>query len=157
LHSNYTDAGFTKSNQDRSIPVKEILPQGLNKDMSASQPVDFAWSITKGPTPATLDFGNTCAPDASLTKTVSLKVEWKRLAGTPGSITVITHIYATNPTSRSIQINVSDVIRSGTTALDTATAQAVIPKNTANFLVLTHTFTVPSGTTDLNDVATASY
>ena len=56
-----------------------------------------------------------------------------------------------------ITVNVTDQIRTGTTVLDTANSGHVdVPKNT-ELLVLTHTTTVPSGTTNLNDVATATY
>jgi hypothetical protein len=163
LHSNLlndvgTEAGI--GNKENSIPVNEIEPQSINKDMAAAQDQDTLWGITKTPTPANLDFGDTCAGGSGpFTKTVAIKVDWTNLGTTPsGQIDIVTHVYATNPSHRTITVNVSDDIRSGTTVLDTATSGAVdVPANTANFPVLTHQTSVPSGTTALNDVATATY
>jgi hypothetical protein len=90
---------------------------------------------------------------------VAITVSWVKGPAVPGGpITVETKVYATNPSHRLITVNVTDEIRSGTTVLDTATSGDVdVPANTANFLLLTHTTTVPAGTTNLNDVATATY
>jgi hypothetical protein len=147
--------------QSISIPVNNnaIAPQELSKDMTATQGSDHVWDIKKTPTPATISFDNTCDPNASTSAGVSVKVEWTKEAATPnGPITVITHVYATNPASRVITTNVTDVIYSGTTQLDSSSSGAVdVPANTANYLVLTHQTTVPAGTTDLNDIATATY
>ena len=159
LHANITDENFIGTNQDRSIPVNEILPQELRKDMAATQGSDHIWNIFKEATPATLAFGDTCLPGpGSRSDSVSVTVRWEQLAATPsGDINVITHIYAKNPASRLITVNVSDEIRSGTTVLDTASSGAVdVPANT-ELLVLTHQTTVPAGSTNLNDVATATY
>ena len=144
--------------KDVSIPVKEIAPQELSKDMSATQDSDHVWNVVKGATPATVSFTNTCDGSTSFSKAATVTVTWTKQAATPsGDITVITHVYAKNPASRVITVNVSDAIRSGTTVLETASSGAVdVPANT-NLLVLTHTTTVPSGTTNLNDVATATY
>jgi hypothetical protein len=145
--------------QDRSIPVNEIAPQELAKDMTATQGSDHVWDITKSPTPANVSFNDTCDPSLPHSAGVAIKITWERKAATPsGPITVITHVYATNPAARIVTVNVTDVIQSGTTGLDTTSSGPVdVPKNTANFLVLTHQTTVPAGTTDLNDVATAAY
>jgi hypothetical protein len=145
--------------RDVSIPVREILPQEISKDMTATQDSDHVWDITKQPTPASISFGNTCDPAAPRSAGVEITVTWTRLPATPsGPITVITHIYAKNPASRLITVNVTDQIRSGTTVLDTISSGPVdVPANTASFLLLTHQTTVPAGTTNLNDIATATY
>jgi hypothetical protein len=139
-------------------PSSSPAPQALNKDMTATQGSDHVWTIKKEPTPAHVDFANTCDTSASLSAAVSVKVTWERLAASPsGVITVVTHVYATNPSSRVVTLNLTDDIRTGTTVLDTATAGPTdLPANT-NTLILTHTTTVPSGTTNLNDVATGTY
>ena len=139
------------------LPVNEIAPQELGKDMTATQDAEHIWNLTKAPTPAQLRFLNTCDP-AQRSQGVAIQIDWTKLPATPsGEITVVTNIYASNPSARTITVNVSDVIRSGTTDLDTASSGDVdLPPNTDQ-LVLTHTATVPSGTTDLNDVATATY
>lgn len=161
LHANLANQNLGTSGigaRDVSIPVKEIQPQELRKDMSATQGSDHIWNIYKEATPATISFGDTCESGAVFSKPVSVTVRWERLAATPsGPITVITHVYAKNPASRVITVNVTDEIRSGTTVLNTASVSGVdVPANT-ELLVLTHQTTVPAGTTDLNDVATATY
>jgi hypothetical protein len=161
LHANLANQDFGTAgigSKDVSIPVKEILPQQLRKDMSATQDANHIWNIFKDATPATLSFDDTCAAGTALSKAVQVTVRWEILpaVGT-GSITIITHVYAKNPASRIITVNVSDDIRSGTTVKDTAASGAVdVPANT-ELLVLTHTTTVPDGTANLNDVATATY
>ena len=159
LHANITDENFIGTNQDRSIPVNAILPQELRKDMAATQGSDHIWNIYKEATPAILNFDDTCGVGAgSRSAPVSVTVRWERLAATPsGDINVVTHIYAKNPASRLITVNVSDEIRSGTTVLDTASSGAFdVPANTEQ-LVLTHQTTVPAGSSNLNDVASATY
>ncbi|HET7486612.1 MAG TPA: hypothetical protein VFJ85_01690 [Acidimicrobiales bacterium] len=161
LHANLANENLGTAgigSKDVSIPVKEILPQELRKDMTATQDSDHVWSISKQATPANLSFTDTCAVGAAMSKAVQVTVQWQRLpaAGT-GNITIVTHVYAKNPASRVITVNVSDDIRSGTTILDTAAVSNVdVPANT-ELLVLTHTTSVPDGKTNLNDVATATY
>jgi hypothetical protein len=162
LHANLADETVSTAGigaRDVSIPVKEILPQEISKDMSATQNASHTWEIQKGPQPATVSFGDVCAPDQDFQEPVIIHVTWTQLPATPtGDITVITHIFATNPASRVVTINVTDVIRSGTTDLDSANSGDIdVAANTANFLVLTHQTTVPAGTTNLNDIATATY
>jgi hypothetical protein len=141
-----------------SIPVAEIAPQELSKTMSAVQNADHVWTLEKTPSPASINFGNTCASGAALTQAVHVTLEWHRLPATLGAITVVTDVYATNPAHRDLTVNVTDVIRSGTTTLDTASSGSVlVPANTTDVLVLHHVATVPSGTTNLNDIATATY
>jgi hypothetical protein len=142
------------------LPVGEIAPQELSKTMTASQGSDHVWSVTKGPAPAAVSFGNTCdGRSGPFTMPISIKVEWHKDPADPtGPITVVTNVYATNPAARVVTVDLSDDIRSGTTVLHTASAGPTdVPANTANFLLLTHTTTVPDGTTNLNDVATATY
>ena len=161
LHANLANENLTSAgigSKEVSIPVKEITPQELSKDMSASQGRDHVWSITKTPSPARIDFGDTCSAGTPLSRTVAVTVAWERLPATPtGPITVVTHVYAINPASRALTVTVQDVIYSGTTALDTVTSSpVVVPANTTQ-LVLTHSKTVPAGSTNLNDIATATY
>ena len=144
---------------DVSIPVKEISPQSIVKDMTATVGSDHTWDIRKGSTPANLSFGDVCRADAPASLPVAITVTWTKSAAIPGGpITVITHVYATNPAARTITTSVTDRIYSGTTLLGTSgVATKDVPANTANFLMLTHTFVAAAGTTDLNDVATATY
>jgi hypothetical protein len=155
---------FSTGKKTLSIPVNEIAPQELNKDMSATRNSDHAWNVTKGATPAQLAFNNTCDNSESLSNNgVKITVSWTKQAANPtGPATIITHVYATNPAARVITLNnVTDNIYAGndqTTLLDTASAGAVdLAANTANILVLTHTFVWNSPGTSANDVATATY
>ncbi|WP_404391562.1 hypothetical protein [Humibacillus xanthopallidus] len=162
LHFNLANDDLDTSgigSKEISIPVNAILPQELSKDMTATQDSDHVWNVVKEPTPATVSFADTCTGSTSYSQSAEITVRWTKLAATPdGDITIVTNVYATNPASRVITVNVSDQIRSG---LSPVGAPAVsgpvdVPANTT-MLVLTHTTTVPSGTTDLNDVATATY
>ena len=164
LHANLADdlTGSTSGIGTKAVSInpKEVAPQEIDKDMTATQDSDHIWDVTKSPSPASLDFANTCDPAASLQQGVAITVSWTKHAASPsGVITVLTHVYATNPATRDLTVSVSDQIYSGTTAigLPATAGPIVIPHNTANILVLTHTTTVPAGTTDLNDIATASY
>ena len=161
LHANLANENLGTQGigaSDVSIPVNEILPQELSKDMSALQDSDHAWSITKGAQPDHVDFANTCDPANPRNAAVAVTITWTKIAATPsGEITVVTHVYAENPAARPITVTASDDIRSGTTSLHTVTGSPVdVPANT-KLLVLSHTTTVPAGTTDLNDIATATY
>ncbi len=169
LHFNLLNKAFATGgigNKDVSIPVNEILPQELSKDMTATQDADHVWNITKAPTPASLSFADTCSADPDdLEQGVTVRVEWEKLAATPsGDVTVITNVYATNPAARTITVNVTDQIYGdkpgdglGEILIDSLGPQAYdVPANTTQ-LVLTHTITVPEGTTGLRDTATATY
>jgi hypothetical protein len=166
LHSNLTNQLLGTQGigaQDISIPVKEILPQELDKEMTASRDADHVWTITKSPTPATLSFPNTCDPSNPTNLGVEIKVEWERLPASPsGDVTIITKIYATNPSHRTITVDVTDQVYEGTDQTVPVGAPATsgpvdVPANTANFLVLTHQFTTASSAAHFNDVATATY
>jgi len=160
LHSNLANYSISTSGmgaRDVSIPVKEILPQELNKDMDAKQDIDFMWNLTKGPTPASINFGDTCAEGSVRSAPVAIRVEWQKLAAAPGLVNVLTNIYATNPAARTVQVCVTDNIRSGETSLSVSpTTCADVPANT-EMLVVTNRVVVANGTTNLNDIATASY
>ena len=129
--------------------------------MTAVQGTDHAWQLTKGatPAPATRTFANTCDPSQPSSLGLTVTVNWTKGPADPsGTITVTTHVYATNPSARTITTSVTDKIYSGTTLLDTSPTVTVnMLANTANVLVLTHTFAAPSGTTNLNAIATATY
>ncbi|BAK77906.1 hypothetical protein NH8B_3133 [Pseudogulbenkiania sp. NH8B] len=149
--------------RDVSIPVKEILPQKLDKNMSAAQGGDQAWSLKKEANPAEVSFGDVCVKDAPLEKPVTITVTWTKVSIIPGTISVTANITATNPASRTITVAVSDTIYQGTTqsvALDTANLGSFdVPANSSH--VFTHTVTLPSSDGNigdfLNDVATATY
>jgi len=164
LNQNLSQAGI--GSKEVSIPVNEISPQELSKNMAAKQDTDHIWNLTKEPSPAKVQFDNVCAADAPTNLPVTITVTWTKLAAKPGFITVVTNISATNPASRTVTVNVSDTIyedSAQTTPLDTATTPVGgvdVPANTSQ-VVLTHTATLPAADGSiggfLNDVATANY
>jgi hypothetical protein len=158
LHANIGNEAVTQGGSDVSIPVNEISPQELRKTMSAIQDSDVTWDITKEATPAHLDFENVCDPAVPASLTTQITITWTKNAAVGGNILVTTHIFAKNPAARPITTNVTDVIKSGSTTLDTKVfAPVVVPANTETEILPAHSFTVPAGTTSLNDTATATY
>lgn len=164
LHANLLNESLTTAgigSKDVSIPVREISPQELDKDMAASQNADFTWNLTKTPAPANVSFANTCDMNEPRTKSAKIRVEWTKIPAGGGLVTVVTNIYATNPASRVITVEVADTIYgnvgSGETILDTANSgQVDVPANT-ELKVLTHTYQAAANVTGLNDLATATY
>jgi hypothetical protein len=58
---------------------------------------------------------------------VSITVSWKKVPAL-GGITVITHVYATNPAARTITTNVTDVIYdANNNTLDTQSSSTPVP------------------------------
>jgi hypothetical protein len=147
--------------KDVSIPVRAILPQQLSKDMSASQGANFVWGVVKTATPTALTISNTCDPSNAGPAGVQVTVTWTKSATAPGDITIITHVYATNPASRSITATAVDNVYAGsdqTTLLYTVTGSATLVPANSTSLVASDTRTVPAGTASaFNDVATATY
>jgi hypothetical protein len=172
LHANMalptTSGGITISGigaKDVSIPVKQLEPQGLRKDMTASQEGEQTWNLTKSASSNDVSFGNVCAADAPVSKPLSIEVKWSIAGVVAGKTVAIANIYAKNPASRDITVNVTDVIYKGTTqtsVLDSQTFPSfTVPANTEK-LVATHTKYFDSGVAGnlgdyLNDVATATY
>ena len=142
-------------NQTRQLPVKQILPQQLSKTMTAKQDQDVSWGITKT-APANVEFPDTCTA-ATRSAQAQITVEWQKFAPQPdGTIAVTTAITATNPASRQITVDITDQIRSGSTVLDAFnTGDEVIPANTQKGFL--HNAVVPGDSTDLNDIAAATY
>lgn len=163
LHANLTQQNFTVGGvgaRDVSIPVKDILPQTIDKDMSATQGASHSWNVTKQTSPATLNFADTCsATTGARSAQVQITVAWTKLAAAPeGQVTVTTNVYANNVAQRAIDVSVTDVIRSGTTVLDTVTFDTATIEANSRELVGTHTITIPAASAvNLNDIATATY
>ncbi|MDZ5459514.1 hypothetical protein [Azohydromonas lata] len=172
LHANLalptTGGGLTTNGigaRDVSIPVKEILPQELHKDMAASADSTVQWNLTKSPDQLSLNFGDVCAaPSSEQSREVTFTVKYEKVGTVAGGVHVITNIYAKNPAARTIAVSVTDKIYKGTaqtTLLDQASFGPVdVPAN-QQILVATHSATLSSdaGTVGdyLNDVVTGSY
>lgn len=152
-----------------SIPVNQILPQSLTKDMSASQSQDYAWNLSKGAVPSAVDFANSCTVSGRTSANVAITVSWTRVTADPSAVTIFTHVYATNPSARTIRTTVTDRIYAGSTqttqvtptqsasSLTGLTATAEIAPG-ATVKLIDFTGTVPAGTaSSFNDVATGTY
>jgi hypothetical protein len=167
LHANLADEGLVTQGigaRDVSIPVKEIAPQELGKVMTAKKNATDTWSVTKGPLPAEISFGDVCSTDFTGSKPVTITVTWTLLGATPGDITALATISATNPAARIITVDVTDKIYKGTTQtylLDTKECDPFDVQANMTSVVCTHEVTLsPTGGNVgdyLNDVATATY
>ncbi|TCK08771.1 MSCRAMM family protein [Marinobacterium mangrovicola] len=156
------DAASSGIGQKRiQLPVADILPQELSKDMSAQQDTNYIWNLTKTADPSNLQFLDSCKRDDPMTETSTIRIEWQRLPGEPGMVTVITNIYAHNPAHLDVHISVEDKVYGdtggGEVLLDTASANDVVVPAGTTKLLLTHQFSAPSNVTGLNDVAVATY
>ncbi len=165
LQSNLWNEDFDNSNigQRRiQLPVADILPQDLNKDMNAKQDTVYIWNLTKTATPADLSFQNTCEQGNPMTQTTTIRVEWERLPGESGMVTVVTNIYAYNPAHLDVHVSVTDKIfgdlGSGEVLLGTASATDVLVPAGDTVKLLTHTIPdVDPNVFGLNDLAHATY
>jgi hypothetical protein len=177
LHSDLLNQSYTTSGigaKDVSLPVKEIQPQSISKDMSAAANGAYSWSVEKHPSTATMTFANTCDQTAgALSESLTVQVIYTRNNPSTSDYTVTTHVYATNPSSRTITVGGpvstnNDKIYSGTHVLTTTDIPATdVPANTANALILTDTQAITNAqiTTaggdpahpGFNDIATVTY
>lgn len=161
LHSDLLNPSGEK---DVPLPVNEILPQSLRKDMSAVANADVQWRISKSSDAALVSFGDVCAPDAPSSLPATVHVVWEKVSTTPTGVVAVAHVYAKNPSARTITVEVVDDIFKGadqTTLLhETITGQIDVPAQT-ELLVLTDTVNLPASAGNigdfLNDVATATY
>lgn len=162
----FDQANLSGGKRTIPIPTREIAPQALRKDMSATADSNVQWNLTKAADPLSINFGNVCAaPEGPLSKTVTFTVKWERLGTTAGGVTFTTNIYAKNPAARTITVNVTDKVYKGvdqTVLLDTASSGPQDVLANTERLVLTHTKTILDGSAGglgdfLNDVVTATY
>ncbi len=165
LHSNLANENLGTAgigSKEVSIPVKEILPQELDKTMTAEVGQAYRWAIDKSADPAELTFANTCLDTAeALSQDVDITITWTRSGPTAsGATTITTTVTATNPAHRTITVQATDKIYEGagqTTQLDQVTGAAVDVAAGSSAVVLVHTFAYNGAATTFNDVATATY
>ena len=163
LHSHTkNETGGTQGvgNRDISIPIPEAFEaQSITKTMTATQDQQKAWTLSKEATPLELNLGDTCLPNnADPTGTVEVTITWTDEGNVPaGQVLVVTEVTANNPSHRDIQVDVEDVIFSGTTPLDTANASEIVAGGDS-VVVLHHEVLIDAAdAVNLNDVATAEY
>jgi hypothetical protein len=163
LHANVTNSEVSTSGigaRDVSIPVNEIEPQELSKDMAATQDQDHVWNLTKELSGLPGHFTDTCDEANRTVDGVTVRIEWERLpAEGNGDVTIVTNIYAKNPAAREVTLKtLTDDIYWGGQVRDTATASNIDIPAHSETLVLTHTTAAdPAFATDIHDVATATY
>jgi hypothetical protein len=162
LHGNYANEARTQVGTDRSIPVKAIAPQEINKDISGIQNSTVDWDVTKDAQPASLDFENVCITnDEEVSTTVDVKVNWDNKGAVPdGMVSVTTHAYATNPSHRSVTVNITDTATSGPNQLFQFQDNGNVVLANTTQLIVDDTRDVPANLVvnkALHNVATASY
>lgn len=158
----FQTSDFSTGKSTIPLPVNQILPQSVSKDMSATRDANTPWNLTKGATPNTVAFGNVCDAGYTNTADVTVTVTWTKLAAVPsGQVLLVANVYATNPSSRVITTTVSDQMYEGsgtsTPIGNPFTATKDVPANTQGFLMGTFQQSVTSSATQFNDVATATY
>ena len=165
LHANLLNEAYGTGgvgNKAVSIPVRQILPQTIAKEMDAVQGGTHEWSITKGASPGNIVFDDTCGEVPPAPQLVTLTVTWTKSEVIPGEVMVTTDISATNPAHRTITVQVTDEIfgdiGAGDESLDVFACAAVeVPAGSTGYPVCTHVTNVASNATALNDIATATY
>ena len=167
LHANLYNENFGTQGvgaKDVSIPVNEILPQELSKNMSADQDSALVWNLKKTANPADLDFGDTCSSENDLYDDTLIRIDWEIVETTPGQLDIITNIYAVNPARRTITIEGKDEIYgTSSTGEDLLTTvlfgPTEVPPNSEETLIATHEIPINSAKTytSVRDVATATY
>ncbi|MDX6678349.1 MAG: trimeric autotransporter adhesin, partial [Solirubrobacteraceae bacterium] len=163
LHSNLSNQEFGTAGigaRDVSIPVNEILPQGLDKTMTATTGSTTAWNITKDSSPTDLAFETCSGAGSAQAQDVTITINWTKSAVSASQVTLTSNITITNPAHRPISATVTDRMYSGTNQAtqvgSTYTSpMTVVPASSS--VTVTNTQSVPAGATHFNDVATASY
>jgi hypothetical protein len=165
LHSNLLNQQFGTAGigaRDVSIPVKEILPQGLSKTMTATTGNATSWNVTKDSTPSHLQFDTCASGQSARTQGVTITVNWTKTTVDSGQVTTVSNITLDNPASRAITATVADKVYEGTnhnTQVGTtySSGAVVVQPNSTRTVTNTQTFALTPGVTHYNDVATATY
>jgi uncharacterized repeat protein (TIGR01451 family) len=162
----FEKSDFSTGKRTVPLPVKEILPQELSKTETATLTSTNGWSIHKSASPASVDFGDTCAAQAPASKTVDITVSWSKTVNAEGNIVVDAAITATNPAHREIDISVTDTIYEGGIGSSTV-ATALVGQNPKTFAetvgagaskTVHHVIEVAAGSaTVFSDKAVATY
>ncbi|WP_345986325.1 hypothetical protein WCX49_04185 [Sulfurimonas sp. HSL-1656] len=144
----------------KRVQLPDVKAVETSKDMTARQAQSYGWAISKSG-PATVDFGDTCAPSAVTSKPVDVNVTWTKLPSTPvGTIGVHTEIYVSNSSSRAIYANVSDVVyySGGMTSVQPVACEPYLMPSNFSGVVCEHDVVIPEGeSTGLYDIATISF
>jgi hypothetical protein len=152
----YVNSGYSG---EKRVPLPVPPgPQTIHKTMVGTQNSAYTWDIAKSASPTSLTFSNNCDNVNGSQQNVDITVSWTRFDATPtGDIDVVVDIYAKNDAARPLNLSISDAIYSGTTLLFTRPTVTGQIGARSDALVAQDHFTVPAGTTNLNDIATATY
>ena len=137
-----------------SMPVNGLAPQSISKQIKAARGDGYLWTVSKTSVPGTVGV-DTCADDRTGAFTTTIR--WDRTPVT-GDVTWTSQVFATNPSSRVVQVRITDVVSANGRVVKTTTGPVVsVPALSADVLVLNHSGAAPAGTTSVSDVATATY
>ena len=104
----------------QSVPIpSDIQPQVLNKTMSAVEDSLINWTLEKVASPIDWNFGNTCNLDVQNTKDVTVDITFTKGDTELGDLTATTEVDASNPSSRVVYYDCTDIVYSGDTPEDT--------------------------------------
>lgn len=160
LHSNVANQQLGTAgigSRDVSIPVNAIAPQSVDKTVTASRGADAVWSVVKTANPANLHFGDTCLSTTSFSQGVDITVTWTKTVTASGDATVVTQLLATNPSHRTITVDVSDAVTYDGGAYTVDTGPVDVPALTTGYLVGSDTRTITTSGSTVGDTATATY
>ncbi|MBA4501548.1 MSCRAMM family protein [Marinobacterium marinum] len=168
LQSNLWNEFFDNSNIGEKriqLPVADILPQEMSKDMMAWQDTIYSWNLMKEPGSIHLPFGDTCERDDPLTESTVMTITWTKDSGTPGMVDIYTTIYLTNPAKLPVKVTVTDTVY-GTYGgsegiLDEQMVVETVPaandEGSGTAVIELPKLTVAAGVTNLHDIAVATY
>ncbi|MBE9398758.1 hypothetical protein IOQ59_15975, partial [Pontibacterium sp. N1Y112] len=143
------------------LPVNEILPQELDKDMHAEQDVLNVWNLTKETSPVVHNFGDTCwINPEDFQKEVRVTIDWT-VTPSLGGIEITTNIKATNPSHRTVFVEIHDEIwgdpGTGDQLLDEIDSPLIKLEPNSNGM-FTHSVTLnATSVSGLRDIASATY
>jgi len=137
-----------------ALDTDGVGAQSLSKEILAASGDGYLWSVSKSSVAATTAV-DTCVDDA--TTSFVTTISWTRTPVT-GEITWTTQVFATNPSSRRLNVVVEDVVSADGDEVDRTTGPLVgVPALSSDVKVLEHSGTAPTGSTTVSDVATATY
>lgn len=137
-----------------ALNTEQVDAQGISKQIQAASGDGYLWSVSKSNVASTSAV-DTCVDNA--TASFVTTISWTRTPVT-GDVTWTTQVFATNPSSRRLNVVVEDVVSADGAEVDRTTGpMAGVPALSSNVKVLEHSGTAPTGSVTVSDIATATY
>ena len=137
-----------------ALDTEQVDAQSLSKQIQAASGDGYLWSVSKSNVASTTAV-DTCVEDP--TTSFVTTISWTRTPVT-GDVTWTTQVFATNPSSRRLNVVVEDVVSADGAEVDRTTGPVVgVPALSSNVKVLEHSGTAPTGSITVSDIATATY